>query len=388
MKHLKTTLLLSYICIASFSAAVITPALPAIGHDFNISQATVSWIVSIFLIGYVVGQLVYGPIAKRLNALNALRIGLLINLVGILICLFGAWSQNYGVLLAGRLITALGAASGLACTFMLMHDLLGEHEFKQAMSHSIVSFTLGIGLAVLIGGVITQYLHWQVCFWVLLIHGGLMLALTWCFQVRQQVKQRLYPLFIIRDYLQVLRNWRLLIFSLVVGLMSAFSYGYSAAAPIYAHVQLHLSAGAYGYWNLINMIGMLGGGLLSAYCMKRFGAKNLLVIGCLGMLPCCLSLLLIAITHAASPWWFFITTMFAYLYGGFLFPAGSYFALRSITDKANGSSMMSFVNMLSAVLSVIIIGYLPLAMILSFALVLSGFLVIVVVLSFLSFKMS
>ena len=69
--------------------------------------------------------------------------------------------------------------------------------------------------------------------------------------------------------------------------------------------------------------------------------------------------------------------MFMYVFGSFLFPAGSYFTLQSTQDKANGSSMMSFINMLSAIISVIIVGYFPISIISSFAIVITSFLVLV-----------
>ncbi len=381
MHVLKTVLLLSYICIASFSAALITPALPAIGQFFQISQADLSWIISIFLIGYVIGQLVYGPIAKRFGALQALRYGLVLNLIGIVICIAGPHLSSYSILLFGRFITALGSASGLACTFMLMHDLLDSHSLKQAMAYSIVSFTLGIGVAVMIGGIVTQYLNWQSCFWILFLHGGLMLALTWQFQSVSHERQALHPVVILRNYCHALKSSQLIIFSLVVGVMSVFSYGYAAIAPLYTQEKLALSASVYGYWNGLNMVGMLAGGLLSARLMKNAGPKRLLSIGFCGMLICSSILLMVGLTHIDNTLVFFITTTLAYLFGGFLFAGGSYFASQAITDKANGASMMSFINMFSAFLGVIVIGLINVAPLLSFAIVLNVFLIVTLLLS-------
>src|SRR3990167_10016239 len=147
--------LLSYISIASVSAAIITPALPAIQAHYGLTLGTVEWIVSAFLIGYVIGQLIYAPLANQYGRLKALRIGLAINLLGIIVCLAALSSEAYWLLIIGRLITALGAASGLACTFMLINEWLPESLRKTAMSYSVLSFALGVGLAVMIGGIIT-----------------------------------------------------------------------------------------------------------------------------------------------------------------------------------------------------------------------------------------
>jgi MFS family permease len=87
---LKVGILLSYVCMASVSAAIITPALPHIEQSYQLSQGSLEWIVSIFLIGYVIGQLIYGPVANRFGRLLALRAGLVINLAGIVICIIAS----------------------------------------------------------------------------------------------------------------------------------------------------------------------------------------------------------------------------------------------------------------------------------------------------------
>ena len=123
MTKSKIALLLSYICIASISATIITPAFPKIQTVYHLSSESLEWVMSIFLIGYVVGQLIYAPIANRYGTLNALRTGLIVNFVGILICLLAStFLMNYSLLLFGRLISALGSASGLVCTFILINE--------------------------------------------------------------------------------------------------------------------------------------------------------------------------------------------------------------------------------------------------------------------------
>ena len=377
---LKVAILLSYICTASASAAIITPALPHISESYQLSHGALEWVISIFLLGYVVGQLVYGPLANRFGSLQALRYGLVLNLVGIVLCLIASHFTSYSFLLAGRLITALGAASGLSCTFMLLNQLLTPERSKHAMAYAMVSFTVGIGLAVVLGGVITQYLTWQDCFWFLLFHGIVMLMLTWLYPAPKFTAKALHPVAIIEQYAQALKSKPLIIYSLAVGLVSAFAYGYSAAAPIYAQTQLHLSPSHYGYWNTINMIGMLSSGFLSAHLIKKYGATKILWMGMGLLLPCLISLIALHSVNGTHVLWFFITTMLLYLFTGFIFPAASFFASNAITDKVNASSMMSFINMGSATAGVIILGYLPFTALMSFIVMLGVFYVLVLVL--------
>lgn len=358
ISKLRMTWLLSYISIASVSAAIITPALPNIEHTFALSTGTIEWIVSAFLIGYVIGQLIYGPLANCYGRIKALQWGLNINILGILLCLLVSFYPNYLLLLIGRLITGLGSAAGLTCTFMLINEWLPEDQRKTAMAYSILSFALGVGLAVLIGGIITQYSQWQGCFVFLLLQGLLMRIGIRIFNETLLKPKSFHIPSLLRDYGHALCSFKLLTFSSVWGACSAVSYCYSAAAPQIAHQYLHLSASEYGYWNILNIIGMLIGGLSARVLMQRFSIMKVIAMGYIGS---CLALLsLIAMLHFNNNavLWFFISTCLLYCCSSYLFAGGSYMASNAIEDRASASSMMSFINMGTATLSVVVMGYL------------------------------
>jgi len=98
-----------------------------------------------------------------------------------------------------------------------------------------------------------------------------------------------------------------------------------------------------------------------------------------------LSLGFLSLNGSTNALWFFITTTLLYLFSGLLFPAASYIASNAIPDKASASSMMSFINMGSAMMGVIIQGYLPLQSILAFMVVISSFFMIIITLNGLFF---
>lgn len=355
---LTMTWLLSYISIASVSAAMITPALPHIEQTFVLNTGTVEWVVSTFLIGYVIGQLVYAPLANVYGRLNALKWGLNINILGLLLCLYASISPHYLLLLLGRLITGLGSAAGLTCTFMLINEWLPEDQRKTAMAYSILSFALGIGVAVLIGGIITQYLQWQGCFIFLLFQGLLMrLGIRVFDETLTQPKSFHIPS-LLRDYKQALGSFKLITFSSIWGACSAVGYCYSAAAPQIAHSYLNLSASAYGYWNTLNIVGMLLGGLSARSVMQRFPVMHVITLGYVGSGIALLSLGTMLYLNPQSVLWFFVSTSLLYCCSSYLFAGGSYMASNAIEDRASASSMMSFINMSVATISVVIMGYL------------------------------
>ena len=380
LSTIKMVILLAYISGGSVSAAIITPALPLIKKMFLLDDGSVEWIVSIFLIGYVIGQLIYGPLANRYGRLVSLRSGLILNLFGVFVCLMSTWAHSFHLLLVGRLVSALGAAAGLSCTFMLISELLTIEQAKHALSYTMVSFTVGIGLSVAIGGVFAEYLHWQDCFWVLALHGVAMLILTWQFKETLKSPQPLSINNLLQGYRRVLKNPILISFSVILGVCAGVSYCYSAAAPIISHVLLKLNPSEYGYWNLVTLLGMLGSGLLSAELMKRYTPKNIVFYSLIALFVCLLSLVGLAVSHQENIIWFFLSAMLLFLFSGLLFPSASFCASNACEDKASASSMMSFLNMLSATLSVIIMGYLPVTALWALIIVLGSFFLLALIL--------
>lgn len=350
--------LLSYISIASVSAAIITPALPSIEQAFSLSTGAVEWIVSAFLIGYVAGQLIYGPVANVCGRLKALQWGLNINVFGLLLCLLASVYPDYLLLLMGRFITGLGSAAGLTCTFMLINEWLPEDQRKTAMAYSILSFALGIGLAVLIGGLLTQYSQWQNCFVFLLAQGLLMRIGTCVFSETLHQPKPFHVPTLLRDYGHALHSVKLLTFSSIWGACSTVGYCYSAAAPQIAYQYLHLSASEYGYWNTLNIIGMLAGGLSARVLMQRFSVMQVIGVGYAGSCLAGISLVAMLSLNHHDALWFFASTGLLYCCSSYLFAGGSYMASNAIQDKASASSMMSFINMSVATLSVVVMGYL------------------------------
>lgn len=367
----KLVWLLSYISIASVSATIITPALPQIQAQYGLSLGTVEWIVSAFLIGYTIGQLFYAPFANRFGCLKALRIGLTVNLSGTVICLVALVYNAYWLLIAGRLVTALGAASGLVCTFALINTWLPESQRKVAMSYSVLSFALGLGVAVILGGMITDYWNWQGCFYFLLFHAIAVLWGTYVFVETSFCPKPIQVLTIVKDYTLALSSSKLVIFSLVIGSSTAISYCFSAAGPQIATELLNLSAAKYGYWNSLNIVGMLLGGIIAKRLLTRLSTLQVIAIGFMGIALGISNLWLMWLINSQSALWFFLVTAGFYLFNGLLFASGSLIASNALPDKASAAGMMSFINMSFATLCVIIMGYLGRNPLYSFIIILS-----------------
>ena len=369
MNKLKITILLSYISIASASAVIINPALPHIATQLSLASGQVEWLVSIFLIGYVIGQIVYGPIAKRYGDATTLRISLCVNLVGIIICLFGGQILSMQVLLIGRFISAIGSSAGLVCTFIILNNSVDESTAKSALSFVTVSFKLSVSMAVLIGGVINTYSHWNYCFYALLIHGLIMLGLSFIYKNNKGAGYELSFVSILENYREALGSPKLIIFSLTIGVMTVFSYCYSVSGAFITSKMFGFSSAEYGIWNTVTMVGIVCGSIIMAKIINKYNNLNILTVALSAFIGLFIVLAGLEITDHITPVIFFVLITLLYFVCNFIYPAASHFASNAIECKSNASGAMNFVNMSTAVVSVSALGYLPLEYIWSFIVV-------------------
>lgn len=60
----------SIFLLTQFNVSVLSPVIPAIGHSFGLSGESARLILSYGFAGYMVGQLVWGPVSDRINRSN------------------------------------------------------------------------------------------------------------------------------------------------------------------------------------------------------------------------------------------------------------------------------------------------------------------------------
>lgn len=371
----KSFLILNYIPLAALSSSIITPALPEVRSYYQLSLGLLEWVVSIFLIGYMCGQFIYGPYANLVGRIFSLRAGLVLGLVGIAICFISYYLPYFWILLLGRFINALGSSSGLVCAFILMNEELEEQEAKTAFAYCPMSFSLSVTSAIFIGGVMAHWWGWQYTFILVFVHNAIMLYLTRYIPSsysREAYQKMVKPSSHIKvDSKNVIK---LLCLSFIVGTTTCFTYIYTTAAPLIGQSHFNFNPSQYGIWNLINVFGVLFGTLTLKLYIKKIGGKRAIFTSLMAFALASLSFLLILLTDSSIPLWFFFTSSLMYFSSTWGFATASYYASNAISNKALGSSILTFINLFCAVMGVIILGYLSFDELLNFIIVGASFL--------------
>jgi MFS family permease len=359
MQHkLSMPTLLLLISFASVNAVLFTPAMPSIAHFFNVStsatQSTITW----FLIGYALGQLLYGPIANRFGRKPALYVGISIQILSSVLCVAAGWVHDFELLIVGRFLLALGAGVGLKITFTLVNECYEPKMASQKISYLMLAFALTPGLGIALGGLLNTYYGWMSCFYAGVVYGVILLLLVTRLPETLPTPdlQALQWHHLIHGYKSQFINRRLIVGGLLMGSGTSFIYIFAAIGPFIAINLLGMSSAEYGLANILPPIGLALGSLVNAQLSKKYELKILLRTGImitgLGVL-----LMLSAILFHSNAWLaLFVPTIVIYFGLCFIMPNASALSMSSTADKAHGSAVMNFVNMGTATLGVLLVG--------------------------------
>src|SRR4029077_1416699 len=111
--------------IAPAALHMLVPGLPLLAVVFDAPSGAAQLVLTLFLAGIAVGQLVYGPVSDRLGRRPVLIAGLAMFLVGTAVCGL-AWSLP--VLIVGRVIEAFGGCAGMVLGRAIVRDLFDRER--------------------------------------------------------------------------------------------------------------------------------------------------------------------------------------------------------------------------------------------------------------------
>ncbi len=353
--------LLLMISFASVNAIMFTPALPDIAEYFAVSHDSAQMTISWFLIGYAFGQLLYGPLANRFGRKPAIYGGILLQIVSSGICVAAGLLHSFPLLVAGRLLLALGSGVGLKMTFTLVNECHDSKAASKVISYLILAFAITPGLSAALGGVLNQHFGWMSCFYACGIYGVILLLLATRLPETLQTPDydALKWSHLIHSYGVQFKNMRLVSGAMMMGTTTCFVYTFAAIAPFVAMNQLGMNSTEYGMANIIPSLGLMSGSLASVKLADYFDFNRIIAIGLVIATLGVFLMLLGVWQHASALDSIFLPMMVIYFGLSGILGNASAIAMRDVEDKAHGSAVMSFINMGFATLVVLSLGWLP-----------------------------
>ncbi|MFZ4259825.1 purine nucleoside transporter PunC [Raoultella terrigena] len=142
------------------------PAFSAIQQDLNTSAASVSASLSVFLAGFALGQLFWGPVSDRYGRKPVLLSGLAIFAVG---CLGMLWVEDATLMLVLRFVQAIGVCAAAVTWQAMVTDYYPAQRTNRIFATIMPLVGLSPALAPLLGSWLLAHFDWQAIFATLFI---------------------------------------------------------------------------------------------------------------------------------------------------------------------------------------------------------------------------
>ena len=263
---------------ASISTDLYLPAMPAMSRALGADAGTVEWTISGYLIGFSLGQLLWGPIGDRHGRRLPVAIGLVLFVIGSAGC---ALAGSAWALIGWRVVQAVGACAGVVLARAMVRDLFEGDRAARMLSTLMTVMAIAPLLGPIVGGQILGLAGWRAIFWTLVGVGLLTLAALFTLPEtlprERRNAEKLARAFV--RYGELVRHRALLGYAGAGGFFYGGLFAYIAGTP-FAYISYHhVSPQFYGVLFAVGMVGIMATNLVNARVVTRIGGDRLLRAG-------------------------------------------------------------------------------------------------------------
>ena len=178
LDHAAVRTIVAGIMLAMFLSAleqtIVAPALPAIGKSLG-DIDHLSWVVTAYLLAVTATTPLFGKLSDIYGRRVVLLWAIGIFIAGSVAC---ALAQNIWMLILSRGLQGIGGGGLLPIAQTIIADLLSPRERPVVQGRTSIMFMSASILGPVLGGLLTDHLHWSLIFWINLPLGAVALIMT------------------------------------------------------------------------------------------------------------------------------------------------------------------------------------------------------------------
>jgi MFS transporter, DHA1 family, multidrug resistance protein len=354
-----TALLALLTALGPVAVDMYLPSFPEIGRQLSASPATVQLTLSLYLVAYAIGQVIYGPLSDRYGRIPVLRLALAIYCVASGAC---ALAPNIELLLVARASQALGSSGAIVLARAIVRDLYSGARAGRELSLMGAIMALAPVGAPMAGGVLQSVFGWRSHF-VLQIAFGLIAAFLVWRKLPETLKIRTPGPFSLRailsGYAEIMRNRAVLAYIGMLSLSFAGVFAWISGSSFVLQEIYGLPALAFGLAFAAASGGYLIGTAVATRIVLRLGLDRTIGFGAVALALGGLGAVAAIPLGGASPIPLIIA-MALYAVGmGLVQPQTIAGAMMPFPERAGtASSLVGVSQMVCAAVSGIIVGHL------------------------------
>ncbi len=291
--------------LAPLAIDMYLPAFPSMAEALGTGIDQIEASVSVFLLGYAVSQLLFGPLSDRYGRMTMMVIGLVLFVAG---SVLSGLASDVPQLFAARLLQALGGGASVV-VFAIVRDRFDEKQGGQIISYIMALVVVAPMLAPIVGGYILIALGWEAIFYGLAAYGALTLLLVKSLipETRSRdagaptgIGQRVGRL--LAGYAAVLSNGRTMAHIFAGAFSFAGLFAFVAGSPFVYIVYFGVAPQHYGFLVGANAVVMIAVNLVNARLLQNVAPTTKTIAGALLIGAAGLALVAVNAAGLGLPW--------------------------------------------------------------------------------------
>ncbi|HWC93822.1 MAG TPA: multidrug effflux MFS transporter [Pseudolabrys sp.] len=352
-----TALLAALSAVGPLTTDLYLPSLPDIVQRLGGTAAQGQLTISAYLIGFAVGQILYGPLSDRHGRKPVLVGALALYCAASLLC---ALSVSLPMLIGARALQALGGCGGIVLARAIVRDLYAGARAGRELSLIGSVMALAPVLAPVAGGVLQTAFGWRSAFVTLVIAGLCGIAIVWLLlpETLQQRGEAFSLGAMLKSYRIVARHPAFLAY-LGLGTASyAGLFAWISAASFVLQDLYRLTPFSFGVAFALGSVGYMTGATLAARMVGKLGIDATIGLGALATALGGLAMVA-AVAFGLRSAVSLVLPMAIYLAGlGMVLPQAIAGAMTPFPERAGAASaLLGFVQQTVAALCGAIVGY-------------------------------
>lgn len=339
-------LLTGLVAFGPVSTDLYLPSLPAMVRSFDTDVSTVQLTLSVFVFGFAISQLIYGPLSDRFGRRPVLLAGIATYFVASLLCLL---ATSIELLIAGRLLQALGACAGPVLARAAVRDVYPRDQAARVLSYMASAMALMPAVAPIFGGLMESTIGWRGNFALLALFGAVLLWGTW--QLLEETNHhqdghalQLWKIF--GNYRLLLRDRRFLGHTLTIGFAFAALFCFISGSSFVLIDVLQVDTRLFGFAFGCVVFGYVSGTFLSGRIGQRIGLPRMIRVGILLGIAAGAGLAVLAWAGVQTVAAVVLPTSLYFLSVGLVLPNTTAAAINPYPTMAgSASAMLGFIQM-------------------------------------------
>lgn len=263
--------------LSGISIDLYVPSLPDISLYFNSSAMMIKNSITVGMIGFAIGCILFGAIIDIFGRRRTVLLGLLIFTLASFSIIY---CQNIEQFMLLRLLQGLAVSVVSIGSRAFIIDNFTGHRFNVGLLYTSIAYGLGPVLGPFIGGMLQYHFGWKANFWAFGIFSFVLMLICFLFIHESiKVRKRFSLKEVLLNYGAVLRHALFMSGVLIMVGVQVELMTYPTIGSFFVQNVLHRTAIAFGNTALMISAGYLLGTIASRFLMKKLTLDHLINLG-------------------------------------------------------------------------------------------------------------